>query len=631
MRNRVFASPALVSALFLAFATGAADTSIAQPDLHPLAEAAQPARSRVIVIADSAASMTAAAAAIQRAGGTVTRALPIINAHAAQLPAAVVSVLAANPAIARIAIDRRVSASMERTGATVGATSVRRQLGYDGSGVGVAIIDSGITSWHDDLADGGAQRVDRFVDLVNARSDAYDDHGHGTHVSGIVAGDGYDSNGARSGIAPKARLISIKVLDATGVGYISDVIAALDYVLANRAALNIRVVNLSIATTVDESYETDPLTVAAKKVVKAGVVVVAAAGNYGRDAWGRTMYRGITAPGNAPWVLTVGASSHMGTTDRSDDTMAPFSSHGPSAINAGAKPDIVAPGVGIESLADPNSAWYTSQAAYLLPGTTSTSYLPYLSQSGTSMATPVVTGTVALMLQANPKLTPNAVKAILQYTAQTYAQYDPLTQGAGFLDADGAVRLARFFAAPTSPRPTGATWSKHVIWGNRMVSGGRLTPDANAWDPAVVWGAIFNGSGQTIGWGEICRFTDCYTDGHQWSRWRITCSGDGCSDANWSNGTAHNVVWGALCGGSSCNQTWSLDLFTATQDGDTVVWGTKDGDTVVWGTGSGGDTVVWGTYGDGDTVVWGTGGGGDTVVWGTTCPDSSCVPVIWKR
>src|SRR4029078_11089231 len=103
----------------------------------------------------------------------------------------------------------------------------------------------------------------------------------------------------------------------------------------------------------------------------------------------------------------------MGTADRADDTMAALSSRGPGAIDYGAKPDVVAPGVGIESLSDPNSAFYSQRSQYLLSATLDTWYLPYLSRSGTSMATPVVTGTVALMLQANPALTPNAVKAIL--------------------------------------------------------------------------------------------------------------------------------------------------------------------------------------------------------------------------
>ena len=121
-------------------------------------------------------------------------------------------------------------------------------------------------------------------------------------------------------------------------------------------ALNIRVINLSVAAGVYESYNADPLTLAAKSAVRAGIVVVAAAGNIGRSVDGHTQYGGITAPANAPWVLTVGASSHMGTVDRSDDTIATFTSRGPTAVDALAKPDIVAPGVGIESLAAPGSA-----------------------------------------------------------------------------------------------------------------------------------------------------------------------------------------------------------------------------------------------------------------------------------
>src|SRR6185295_2981439 len=246
----------------------------------------------------------------------------------------------------------------------------------------------------------------------------------------------------------------------SGQGRISNVIAALDYVLAHRCELNIRVVNMSVATGVYESYNFDPLTQAAKRAVDAGIVVVAAAGNNGRNPQGQAQYGGITAPGNAPWVLTVGASSHMGTIDRSDDTIAPFSSRGPTAIDRAAKPDLVAPGVGIESLSVPNSTLYNTRSAYLLPGTVPTSYPPYLSLSGTSMASPVVTGTVALILQANPALTPNAVKAVLQFTAEMKPAYDALTQGAGFLDAQGAVELAHFLAAPsTTAYPADTMWS----------------------------------------------------------------------------------------------------------------------------------------------------------------------------
>src|SRR6185369_696067 len=173
-----------------------------------------------------------------------------------------------NSDVARVSLDRAVVGVMERTGATIGATAVRQELGYDGTGIGVAVIDSGTAS-HDDLLDPatGETRVDAFVDFVNGRQDLYDDYGHGTHVAGIVAGNGFDSGGARSGIAPAAHIVSLKTLDADGRGRVSDVIAALDYAVHHRNALNIRVINMSIASAVYESYETDPLTVAARKAV----------------------------------------------------------------------------------------------------------------------------------------------------------------------------------------------------------------------------------------------------------------------------------------------------------------------------------------------------------------------------
>ena len=267
------------------------------------------------------------------------------------------------------------------------------------------------------------------MDFVNGRVSPYDDQGHGSHVAGIIAGNGHDSNGQHAGMAPDASLVSLKVLDGNGQGTISNIIAALDWVLANHAQYNIRVVNLSVGAAIRESYWTDPLTLAAKRVVDAGVTVVAAAGNRGRNANGQPQYGGVTAPGNAPWVLTVGASTTNSTTNRADDAMASFSSRGPTYFDWAAKPDLVAPGQATVSLADPLGAFYTSKAQFLLPGLQPTPYLPYLALSGTSMAAPVVTGTIALMLQANPSLTPNAIKAILQYTAQAYRGLQPADTG----------------------------------------------------------------------------------------------------------------------------------------------------------------------------------------------------------
>jgi subtilisin family serine protease len=347
-----------------------------------------------------------------------------------------------------------------------------------------------VTDWHDDLA---ASHIARFVDFVNFQAVPYDDYGHGTHVAGILAGDGADSGGARRGIAPGVSLLVEKVLDETGQGYISNVIAAIDYAIANRDTLGVRIINLSVAAPVSESYLVDPLALAAKRAVEAGIVVVTAAGNLGTDSDGKPQYGGIGTPGNAPWVVTVGASSHQSTTTTRDDAVAPFSSRGPTPIDSLAKPDLVAPGVGIESLADPSSTLFLTKPGARIWGTVTTASAPYLSLTGTSMSSPVVSGTIALMLQANPSLTPNMVKAILEYTAEARPQYDALTEGAGFLNARGAVEAAAGLStgsrvvASTMNDPT--PWSRHVIWGNQRVSLTALDPLSPAWRSTVTWGA----------------------------------------------------------------------------------------------------------------------------------------------
>ena len=517
---------------------------------------------------------------IHKHGSKVGRKLRLINGRVVEVQNSVLKRLADDPAVQSIHHDRPTSGKMNRAAVAVGSRAVQWEMGYTGAGVGVAIIDSGITSWHDDLGHYGysslvrtklGQRVVGFVDFVNGRTTPYDDNGHGTHVAGTVAGNGYDSYGARAGIAPEAHLVGLKVLDERGRGVISDVIAALDWIVTNKSLHNIRVANLSVGAAVTESYNTDPLTIAAKRAVDAGIVVVAAAGNLGKNALGRVQYGAITSPGNAPWVLTVGAYSHRGTVTRVDDEMAAYSSRGPSAIDYEAKPDVVAPGTGIVSLSDPTSTFYTSKAAYLFNGSRNTGYKPYLSLSGTSMAAPMVTGSVALMMQANPSLTPNMVKAILQYTAQVYGGYDALTQGAGFLNTRGAVQLARFYrtAREGDRLWMPSAWSKKIIWGNHRLQGGIPKPNANAFALSTVWGSA------------------------------VAADGD-------------NIVWGTI------------------REGDNIVWGTVDLlDNIVWGTLSLSDNIVWGTIREGDNIVWGTLAGDDNIVWGTDCGGANCDNIVW--
>jgi serine protease AprX len=535
--------------------------------------------------------------------------LDIINGQVLDLPNSVLKQLAKHPDVFRVHDNRPIATHNYRTSITVGADVVQDTLGYTGAGIGVAIIDSGVAAWHDDLTRGvvtktypyGDQRVSKFVDFVRGRTLPYDDNGHGTHVAGIIAGNGYDSNGEKSGIAPNASLIALKVLDANGKGTIGNIIAALNWVAVNAKTYNIRVVNMSVGAGIRESYLTDPLTLAAKKVTDLGITVVTAAGNNGKNSLGLIQYGGITAPGNAPWVLTVGASSTMGTLTRNDDTLAGFSSRGPTYKDYLAKPDLVAPGVGTVSLAAPGSLFYATKTAYLLSGKLLLGSLPYLSLSGTSMAAPVVSGTVALMLQANPNLTPNLIKAILQYTAQVYPSYKPLEQGAGFLNTYGAVRLAKFYQSHQQGErmPAQTKWSRHIIWGNHMLKHGYINPLGNAWRTSVIWGSAktLGDTGDNIVWG-----TDC--------------PNSNCDNIVWGTGddTGDNIVWGTAV--LDDNIVWGTAFL-----GDNIVWGTADSDNIVWGTDCGGadcDNIVWGTADLLDNIVWGTADPFDNIVWGTS-------------
>jgi serine protease AprX len=531
--------------------------------------------------------------------GKPGRRLGLLRGQVADIPNAALEALADRPDVRAVRLDRRVTGTMERTGATIGANWVRESLGLDGAGVGVAIIDSGVTSWHDDL---GSDRVVHFADFVDFQPLPSDEYGHGTHVAGIIAGSGYDSNGARRGVAPAANLVVLKVLDADGYGYISNVIAALDYAVEHRAQFNIRVINLSVAAGVYASYNSDPLTLAAKRAVQAGVVVVTAAGNLGRNAQRAIQYGGVTAPGNAPWVLTVGASSHNGTASRTDDSIAPFSSRGPGFIDYAAKPDIVAPGVGIESLTDATSSLFLSHPSARLWGTVDTATQPYLSLSGTSMSAPVVTGTVALMMQANPALSPNLVKAILQYTAEHKLRYNDLTQGAGFLNARGAVQLAKILGsgaartASSSSISDPTTWNRHINWGNHRIGGGVLRADANAWIANLTWGATRTDEGDPIVWGSVCGEKGC--DNTLWSTAPDEATiawGTGTDTTVWSTSDEDNIVWGTACGGADCQSVvWGSNCDTDACD--SVVWGTSTEDNIVWGTNADDeDNIVWGT------------------------------------
>jgi serine protease AprX len=544
--------------------------------------------------------------------------------------------LAADPRVERVMIDRPTFATLERTGKATGASSARSSYDVTGQGIGVAVIDSGIASTHDDLTRSGwriSRRVVHFKDftvesgsnLWLSEGEGHDQFGHGTHVAGIIAGTGHDSSGKHIGVAPGANLVGLKVLDDHGAGYISDVIAAIDYAISVRSTYNIRVINLSVAAGVFESYWLDPLTLAARRAVDAGIVVVAAAGNLGVTREGTPQYGAITSPGNAPWVLTVGATSTQGTSRRSDDIVARFSSRGPTWIDFAAKPDIVAPGTGIVSLASPGSELSVTLSNLLVKGSKwlNLSYKPYMSLSGTSMAAPVVSGTVALMLEANPSLTPNAVKAILQYTAQAKTGENTFAQGGGILNTRGAVRMARFFKTPLNGfgNPSDSIdgesvkWARHIFWGNYRITGGVPLPGSNAWSTGVRWGALDTPQGTPVVWGAQV------DDNIVWS----TAGGD--ENIVWSTASDDNIVWATVGDDNIVWSTASDDniVWATARDDDNIVWATVSDDNIVWAT-MGDDNIVWATAGD-DNIVWATSV--LNLVWGNDCGGANCAKVVW--
>jgi serine protease AprX len=578
------------------------------------------ARSRVIVRLNPGYDI---GDAVEKLGGKRGRKLNIIGGELIELPNNALRSLGNHRAIKSMHHDRKTGGEMNRAAVVEGARAVQEAYGYKGAGIGVAVVDSGI-GYHQDLGYLGSnsavrvvngQRVAAFVDFVNGRTAAYDDHGHGSHVAGIIAGSGLLTSGARAGIAPSAHLVGLKVLDDRGAGYISNVIAALDWIVANHTTYNIRVVNLSVGAAVTESYTTDPLTLAAKRVVDLGVVVVTAAGNLGKNpTTGARVYGTITAPGNAPWVLTVGAYSHQGTTSRGDDKMGGYSSLGPTAHDFLAKPDVVATGTGIVSLAIPGSTLYTTKSGYLLKGSLFSATKPYLSLTGTSMASPVVAGAVALMLEANPNLTPNLVKALIQYTAQDYG-YDALTQGAGFLNVKGAVDLAKFLKDPQVGQryPHNRTWSKTILWGNEKLQRGVIKPAGSAWSSNTVWGARVDAEGDNIVWGTACATAAC--DSVVWGTSLMDFGLLGAIDTEvdnivWGTATAgefDNIVWGTECDGVDCEGiVWGPSVIET--ELDNIVWGTQLDVDVAWGVTGELDNIVWGTNSEEDNVTWGCSG-----------------------
>jgi len=463
-----------------------------------------------------------AAGAVGRAHGKVSGNLSIVGSVSATLTGDEILDLARDSDVEYISSDDVIAVAFDPTTAAdlvsgsglleVGAPDAWRQLGVTGKGIGVAVLDSGITA-HPDL---GA-RIVASVDFTDAGPVGLvppaDPGGHGSHVAGIIAGDGTASGGAYVGVAPAANLIDVRVITATGSTTISTLIAGMQWVLGHRSDYNIRVVNLSAGAPVTTTYRNDPLATAVEVLVFAGLTVVVSAGNEGPKE------STITTPGSDPYVITVGGVDDNGTATITDDFLALWSSRGPTPIDGLAKPDLVAPGRRIVSLRSPGST-----LDQLFPDRAVAGLDPlapaYERMSGTSMAAPVVTGVVALMLERDPSLTPAQVKARLKGTTSPLAFGSLNTTGTGLVNAVAAVT-----AGPSSDPLTEAVsagfasemysflYGQPLSWRDLTFNGGvdangipwsQVTWSNVSWD-AITWAnvewASFNWS--TVNWQEI--------------------------------------------------------------------------------------------------------------------------------
>jgi serine protease AprX len=352
-----------------------------------------------------------------------------------------------------------------------------------GDGVTVAVVDSGISP-HPDFADYWGNS--RIIGRVNFTPDTLtpdDFYGHGTHVAGTIAGLGQASNQRYVGVAPEAKLVDIKVMDDWGYGTTSGVLAGLQWIYENHAAYNIKVVNLSLNSRINESYHESALSAALEVLWFNKIVVVVSAGNGGKQR--------LYPPANDPFVITVGAADDKGTAAISDDTLPAFSAYGMTA-DGFFKPDIVAPGTNIVaplSGDDNNLTWAHPDNRLPAPDTYN-----YYKMSGTSMAAGVVSGAVALLLEDEPNLTPDQVKYRLQATARPFSRGESCSTGAGYLDIYNAVNGSSTQSANTNLQASQLLWT-----GNDPVTWGSVSWNSVSWN-SVSWNSV---SWNSVSWNSV--------------------------------------------------------------------------------------------------------------------------------
>jgi serine protease AprX len=538
--------------------------------------AADAARKMVTVIVRSIpGQQTTAESSTQRVGGRIGLRFRTLHGFQARVPSSRIDALRSAPGVVGISVDSKLHAMSDGadTGDPTGAgTSLRDAAGAidalprrGGQGVGVALIDSGVTPVDGLAPSDVVQGPDLSFDQGNPGLRYLDLYGHGTHMAGIIAGSGP----GHRGIAPASTLLNVKVGNAVGMVDVSQVLAAIDWVVQHRhdpaIGAPIRVINISYGTDSTQPYQIDPLAYAAEVAWKHGIVVVAAAGNAGYGS------QALSDPASDPYVIAVGADDTMGTTASADDTVPDWSSRG----NDGRHPDVVAPGRSILSLRDPGSYIDSMHPDARVDDS-------YFKGSGTSQATAVVSGAVADLLSRRPNLTPDQVKALLTSTAHPLPNADDVSQGSGLIDLVAAEQApVPGNAAQRWPASDG-TGSLEAARGSSHVSdpdGNTLTGEqdifGNPWDGTSWSGTSWSGTSWSGGDWNGTSWSGTSWSGTSWSG--TSWSGTSWSGTSWSGTSWSGTSWsGTSWSGTSWSGTsWSGTSWSGTSWSGTSWSGTS--------------------------------------------------------
>lgn len=535
------------------------------------ASSADSANSLVAVIVQAPNGLDRALATTAAGGGRVTARLPIVRGFAAQIPADLVATLRATPGVLAVTPDEHVA--MRDAGQfsyygheikdlpvpvyrhEVGATRLAAEQ-VTGAGVAVALVDTGVAPVSD-LAGAVLSVSDPVTGIpgaacVNFSGEAGcgDSYGHGTFIAGLIAGSGNASYGAYGGVAPGAKIVSIKIAGRDGSADVSKVLAAIQWAVSFKDVYGIRVLNLSLGTNSTADYRHDPLNFAVERAWTSGLAVVVSAGNRGPGP------RTISKPADDPLVITVGAVDDRETWSVSDDTLPNFASRGPTA-DGRAKPDIAAPGGHLVSLRSPGSRIEQIAPGGPLSGS------PYRRGSGTSQSAGVVSGLAALAFQAHPEWTPDQLKAAFTATAQQPLTRDPAGVGAGVVDGYAAVHAVptgyRTYSSPLSDgagttfEPGGLESARGTVYvTGRLCSSYEemLDPDCDAVKGnETAQGTLYDPYG----------YTRSAWDGSTWysSQWASGLDGSTWYGSTWYGSTWYGSTWyGSTWYGGFEGSTW---------------------------------------------------------------------------